>query len=287
MALADTIRSVEENVGKVWDKIEEVGGAVPAEKNIENMPDSIKNAVDNIEYGQYKTVVKTIAGGVITSLAGQTQNGKIPYWTGGTRNSQDVNIPTGIFSSVSTEYQESVELSKSHIMELYIDYSGSKVNDQTQSYIFGSDVTGNSPFFGAYSAVDKAKFIGLKNTGTYGLAGFGGQSKDGTIEFDNTLTDIGDNFMYMSQYRGTIYLPDSIENIGDFFFYRIYGDMTVYVPQNAPLPPSNSFYAYSSTVNAYVNGVTLKGPGAKAWKEALPNYTSSIYRKLILDPEWA
>lgn len=54
--------------------------------------------------------------------------------------------------------------------------------------------------------------------------------------------------------------------------------------------PPTDMYTLSvapSTAPAYTQGVTLTGPGAQAWKDALPDRASNPYRKLILAEEVA
>lgn len=111
-----------------------------------------------------------------------------------------------------------------------------------------------------------------------------------TLILENIDT-IGYGFMNNSDYRGKVTLPDGLSSIGASAFLNANYITEVYIPASLPAPTDNSDACLStnnSTAPSYVNGIILSGPGARAWKEALPDQLSgTYYRKLVLDPKWS
>lgn len=136
------------------------------------------------------------------------------------------------------------------------------------------------------------------------------------IHFSESLQHLGNGALYQISFNGTptLTLPEGLETIGDTFMFNtntmlksltipstvqsIGGDFmgatvnftgplvinTLAVPADNATSGPGSLSCLESAYNAYTQGVKLTGPGAAAWKEALPDLDGpSSYRKLILD----
>lgn len=131
------------------------------------------------------------------------------------------------------------------------------------------------------------------------------------ITFAGSPTSIGRNFLYNCySFNRTLTFPSSIINIDTYFMADCTGfSQSLTLPENAainiayfmnntqnflgPLDvknttfsgTSNIMYALGQTSNtapAYVEGATLTGANAEDWKTAMPDRTTSPYRKLLL-----
>lgn len=100
------------------------------------------------------------------------------------------------------------------------------------------------------------------------------------------VTLIGQNFMNnLAAFEQPLTLPANATNI-EGGFMRNCPNFTQFTT-NTTSTPSTQYIAQSldvtsNTAKAYVDGVTISGTGAAAWKAALPDRNSGTYRKLIL-----
>lgn len=130
----------------------------------------------------------------------------------------------------------------------------------------------------------------------------------GTITLPDTLEEIGKNFCSSGRVNTSITLPNTLKKIGDYFMYHTDNfNKPITIPSSVT-SIGNSFMGYSVaftgplTVNttalpsgsnatpltarnntsaSYTTGITIKGSARSTWISALPNRTSSPYRKLI------
>lgn len=107
------------------------------------------------------------------------------------------------------------------------------------------------------------------------------------LQLPSTVTSIGSNFLG-GCYRFTqpFTVPSAITSVGSGFMtgsYRFIGPLTLETSVHPT--DNNSLSTTVSTMPMYTTGVTLTGPGAQAWKTALPDRTTSPYRKLIVAEE--
>lgn len=105
-----------------------------------------------------------------------------------------------------------------------------------------------------------------------------------SIELEG-VSKIGNAFGSKSLGRASVILPPTITQIGSSFISENNNFVgPIYVPLGIPTPTDGaSLSVRSSATTAYANGITLTGPGAAAWKEALPDLDGpAYYRKLIL-----
>ena len=120
----------------------------------------------------------------------------------------------------------------------------------------------------------------------YGCSG----KSDFNFSFPNVRT-IGADFMSsMSYLTGKVTLGDRITSIGTRFMYGrnpVWGPLYVNSGITPPIGDTTALALPTKDYPAYQSGITLSGPGAQAWKTALPDLNGPIYRKLILDPEWS
>lgn len=98
----------------------------------------------------------------------------------------------------------------------------------------------------------------------------------------SSLTSIGNYFMSnCMSFNKPLTLPSTVTSVGTYFCNHCmtFDKLTV----NCTAHPSDN-YSLSTTANtylSYVRGITVDGDEAATWLTALPNRTSSPYRKLI------
>ena len=125
---------------------------------------------------------------------------------------------------------------------------------------------------------------------------FGCSNFNSSITLNDSLRVIEGNFMYgCTSFAQTFTIPSGLENLGSTSnpnpgtgFMRnckeFTGPLVCNGPVSALLPTDNNSLstAFAPPGAMYTTGVTLTGPYAQAWKDALPDRTSSPYRKLIV-----
>lgn len=128
------------------------------------------------------------------------------------------------------------------------------------------------------------------------------------ITIPSTITKIGDSFLRgASSFNQSLVVPTSVTQIGNYFLSgcsvfakpltlpsaittigtdfldeakAFTGPLTV---ESAATPPTDIYTLSTGTSTAplYATGVTMQGSQASTWKTALPNRTTSPYRKLL------
>lgn len=128
------------------------------------------------------------------------------------------------------------------------------------------------------------------------------------ITLPEGLTKIGDMFLYgASSFNQPLTLPSTLTSIGDYFLSScssftqpltipssvtiMTGSYSMYCMNNFTGPLTVNTTAHPSGTNVlatnsnsalcYTTGITIKGSARSTWISALPNRTSSPYRKLI------
>lgn len=100
------------------------------------------------------------------------------------------------------------------------------------------------------------------------------------------VTSIESSLLYNANAFGSrITFPSTVESYGSNILYECRG---VYeVVANSPVAPSGTtvFTTTSSSAAVYTEGITITGPYADEWREALPNRVISPFRKVIGNPE--
>lgn len=78
-------------------------------------------------------------------------------------------------------------------------------------------------------------------------------------------------------------IPATVTSIGGYFLYDCC-NLTQAITVNTPSSPVDAYSLSTYTLGspARLNGITLAGTYAQAWKDALPNRSSAPYRKLIV-----
>ena len=121
----------------------------------------------------------------------------------------------------------------------------------------------------------------------------GCSSFNSSITLNDSLKVIDTGFLsYCREFNQPLIIPADLDNIGSSFnpgtgFMRncnaFTGPLVCNGPVSALIPTdNNTLSTTSSSAAMYTTGVTLTGPYAQAWKNALPDRTSSPYRKLIV-----
>ena len=186
-------------------------------------------------------------------------------------------------------YLETVTLPATiHYIGLYA-FGYAKINSQINltnvKSIGGSFLQGNTSFNQPLS-MPNVEYIG---------SGFLSSCSqfNSSITLNDDLRVISSNFMYdCRNFAQSLTIPAGLEDLGttknpDASFMRncnaFTGPLVCNGPVNARIPTdNNSLSTTSSTAAMYTAGVTLTGPYATQWKAALPDRTSSPYRKLIV-----
>ena len=122
---------------------------------------------------------------------------------------------------------------------------------------------------------------------------FGCSNFNSSITLNDSLRAIDGNFLYgCTNFAQSLTIPAGLENLGSApnpgtGFMRncnaFTGPLVCNGPVSATIPvDNNTLSTTSSSAAIYTTGVTLTGPYAQAWKDALPDRASSPYRKLIV-----
>lgn len=121
---------------------------------------------------------------------------------------------------------------------------------------------------------------GLTDVGNYFLYGNKAIIKEAPLP--PTVTTIGNYFMQSSALESWT-MPNSITSIGTYFL-NYANNLTSLNVGKASGFTSENYTLSTSTYSAlmYQQGITLSGENAQAWKDGLPDRTSSPYRKLIV-----
>lgn len=100
-----------------------------------------------------------------------------------------------------------------------------------------------------------------------------------------SLSAIPNNFMKnCTSFAQALTLPATVTMVGTYFLSNNF-NFTGPLDLQAMAAPSDNFslsVASSSQYPMYTTGVTLTGPGAQAWKDALADRATTPYRKLIV-----
>lgn len=121
---------------------------------------------------------------------------------------------------------------------------------------------------------------------------FGCSSFNSAITLNDGLLMIGSRFMYgCSSFAQPFAIPSGlldsnafIYNPGERFMHNCNNFVGPLVCNTSTKIPSDTYTLGTTNASAamYITGVTLTGPYAAQWKAALPDRTSSPYRKLIV-----
>lgn len=131
------------------------------------------------------------------------------------------------------------------------------------------------PYYAYFYAPD---FRSLVEVGDYFMTG---TTTETWIDL-TPLKKAGNYFLYNNKIAGLLILPEDCDLTTTTYPLRGFQyACTVYVPENWKLPINNyTFSAQSSSSPAYSLGINICGPGADSLLAALPNRSSSPYRKL-------
>ena len=97
------------------------------------------------------------------------------------------------------------------------------------------------------------------------------------------LTSIGNSFLYSCYaFNQPLTLPSGLTTIGAYFLYNCYA-FTLLIYNPSVYPTDNNSISQDSNSKTSTNGTGIKviGTNAAGLKAALPNITTSPYRKLV------
>ena len=106
----------------------------------------------------------------------------------------------------------------------------------------------------------------------------------------NSEVDLGDKCSYIGfsfmrelpAFAQTITIPQSVTEVGTYFLYNTKNVTSIVCNSSVSPTDNNSLSTTDTSAPMYDTGITLTGTHASDWKTALPDSTSSPYRKLIL-----
>lgn len=107
------------------------------------------------------------------------------------------------------------------------------------------------------------------------------------IEMRGSITAIGVRMLgACSSFTQPLRIPGTVRSVGTYFMHdcrNFVGPLTLETDAH----PTDNYSLGTTliTAPAYATGVTLEGPYAQVWKDALPDRTASPYRKLLLAEE--
>lgn len=176
MAVSDTIESMKINVANAYDKIEEKGGVLPEQKNLENLA----SAIDTISEGG-GTNIPYFGGGPYGAIAYLNDNSQVTYYAA--TSADDLDLTSGWL--VNTLTVGGATIQKSHVL----------------AYSFGSELykTGPLPeaFLSAFSNLKALYGMDDREWTSIGSAFLDRCSSFAqSITLPPTVTSIGVQFMY-------------------------------------------------------------------------------------------
>lgn len=266
MALADTIRSVEENVGSYYETLGNHGYTVPSQKNLANLAGSVPS-VSNFNPEDYKAGFGAL---IIRSQTDTNYNqisGVYPILTQAHWN-QVLNLydsGSETFAGITTPFGYTLVVKTADVA----------------GYILGDNCT-NLPndafhFSSNMNALFRTEVV--ETIGDYVLANTGITLTP--LRFER-LESIGQNFCSNAyNLNTTVYLPPSVEQVGEGFMEGCNHFIGPLIVDTAHPPTDNrSLSTATNTMAIYKTGVTVQGTEASTWKNALPNRTSYPLRRL-------
>ena len=285
MSLITEIQNSEAYLKDAYQALAANGAPLPEKCNMANLAGCIASSSGS--YNGYFTVFKFNNGMLATSKEAWESSpsrhnpaGQFAIACGSGAAAYEVELPYQSLSS--TWVWDKKNFAKLDILECYLDFEN---NTDDNSYLLGS--SSNSPLAKSFAYLYKATIKNTSSLGNYVFAWSFDNTKECQITLDRNLVSIGSNFMHGSNFNGILELPSSLTKVGVAFSYQCAHLKGLYIPEGLVPPTDNSSLSVTSrNAPAYINGVVLSGPGAKAWKEALPDMTGRPYRKLIIDPEW-
>lgn len=259
MSTAGEINEAEGYVAAAYRAVAEKGGELPPQKNLANL----KLAVDDIPLGD------------------GTEWGTL-YTTA---------YPDGLVLDSEKSYKALGNSSAGSDVKLYPNNIAIEKGSIT-GFSFGKNCT-YAPLFFLTNCIHVVRLDHTAVLRTIGDS-FLRFAKDFNAPLNlRNVTSIGSLFLSECiTFAQPIYLSPKLDTIGSGFVSRVRKFVgPVYIDTTAiPADRSNSYNSLSSIASfddTYSQGITITGPGAAAWKEALPNVQSTAngYRKLILVEE--
>lgn len=262
MATTDLITELNTDIKNAYDVIAAKGGLVPSNKNTNNLFAAVSS---------------------------------IPQESSGEVTSSNVTVTTiKMFDDNGTPTGEETKL---------IDYClpeyGSSLPSACQTSLARSTV--QVPLAGyRTAAILKQDFISFTIKGIVDLIynGFcGGNSQaygymnlelidlSGCIPIEGSTLGVGRYFCAHAKNLKAIKLPLVGCDCDNTYFMHGCDNFTgtIYIPENSnPPTDNNSLSTNNPDAPMYVQGIKLTGPGAGAWKEALPDRDEAPFRKLVV-----
>lgn len=277
MSINSIITEAYNDLTDAYNAVEEMGGALPEQKNLANLEASVDSISaepqdDGTEWGTLYTTGHP--EGLV--LKAQSDYNNLASFS----SSIVISTPKGTFNvpkSTVTRYTFGSQPTSIPDYFLYNCPNLSSVEYFSHITIIGSAVFYPIPKLDVPLVLPNVTSIG--NDFLRAAASF--KSK---IQLGDRLSSIGDGFMSGCEaFAQPLSIPSAVTTIGSNFLFNCYnftGPLTVDTTASPAEP--NSLSTSSPLVPMYTTGVTIKGIGALAWKTALPDRTSSPYRKTIV-----
>ena len=190
-------------------------------------------------------------------------------------NNQHFTVNSSIGGAVLTIY-------KNQITKLKID--GRQISPpSTLTYVAGS---GTADY--AYDQLLEFTANNLVKLGD-GLCRFAPKLEKATISNSNLASGANSRYIFGRCFDLKEIVLDNVTGVAGEGFCEYCNNLeSIYIPEGFSTTTAQTSFNVGGGSPAYINGVILKGPGAKAVKNLLPDNNGPLYyRKLILDPAWA
>lgn len=248
MPIKSSLLSIEGYLSSSYDALESAGADIPKQKNAANLAPTIRS----ISHGEYGSIQFYYNDDFTTYVITDSKE----YEALGAKNLTDAS---------------DIELGGMSIKR-----------NRISRYQFGADCNYIPKFFLANTSV-----IGigpLPNIQTISEGFLANTRFNQTFTIPNSVTAIESYFLSGSSFGSSLVLPVGIKSIGDHFMYNCQSNVgPLRVSCNAWPTDQYSLSSVSNSVSSYTTGVSLVGTYASAWKSALPNRTSTPYRKIIVN----
>lgn len=298
-SLNRVISTMTTHVSESYGVLEEKGAKMPKDKNMANLPSCIDSLPkmgswkvpewteeDRSDYGAFITISgekvqmnRDLAGALLNSSSYFTETSLLhsPYYA------YDVSdIVIGPSYNIGA-YNNNLVLSNLPSLRTIEGWE----NIPQSTYAGGA--LGNLPIFSSNVVYPNY----TQRNCMYNLYSF-----NAFVTFPETISVIGPSFLrYALMFNQDLTIPSNITKIGESFLEDCPNMCSTIYVGTSTLPGLSNVTAPLSTSNpnspCYAQGIILTGPGAKAWKETLPDLdgvkvnSKFRYRKLILDPAWA
>lgn len=249
MSLVNDASSLENHLAEAYDALEELGADMPEDRNFENLPGTIES-LNQTKTPDFGTIYYSDTSYNLTTQAEldslcTTSSDSSNFTLGGK------SIPRSAVTSF--EFGKDATTVGARFLQKCTNLTSITFNNQLTS-------------IGDYFLIDCSSF-------------------NADITLPSTPLEIGAGFLLRcTAFAKSLTLPTTLTAIGD----RLLEDCNSFTGPlivNTSLHPTDnsSLATKTSTAPMYTTGIALSGESSSTWKNALPDRTTSPFRKLTLN----